>query len=146
MNARIVFATVAIATLSALGCAPNPKSGRGFQLPPGNAEKGKAAFIQLKCTECHRVDGVDLPAPTAKPEIVVTLGGEVSHLRTYGQLVTAIIHPRLEISNQLHASAPMTGSPMKDFNREMTVAQLVDIVTFLQPTYRELVPPPQPEM
>ena len=143
MNTRIVLATVTLAALSAVGCAPNPKSGRGFELPAGNAEKGKAAFVQLKCTDCHRVAGADLPAPTAKPELIVTLGGEVTRLRTYGQLVTAIIHPNLSISEKLLVPAPATGSPMKDFNREMTVAQLVDIVTFLQPTYRELILQPQ---
>jgi L-cysteine S-thiosulfotransferase len=143
MNTRIVSATVVLVALAAVGCAPNPKSGRGFELPAGNAEKGKAAFIQLKCAECHRVTGVDLPAPTAKPELIVTLGGEVTRVRTYGQIVTAIIHPNLAISEKLLVPVPAAGSPMKDFNREMTVAQLVDIVTFLQPTYRELALPPQ---
>ena len=142
MNSRIVLTTVAIATLSALGCAPNPKSGRGFELPPGNAEKGKAAFVQLNCTECHRVDGVELPTPTAKLELIVTLGGEVTHLRTYGELVTAIIHPRAATSDEQRAPTPATRPPMKDFNRAMTVEELVNIVTFIQPTYRELVPPP----
>jgi hypothetical protein len=29
---------------------------------------------------------------------------------------------------------------MRDFTREMTVAQLMDVVTFLEPTYRQAVP------
>ena len=145
MNTRIVLTTAAIATLSVLGCAPDPKSGRGFELPPGNAEKGKATFVQLKCTECHRVEGVELPTPTVKPELIVTLGGEVTHVRTYGELVTAIIHPRATTSDQQRAPTPATRPPMKDFNRAMTVEELVNIVTFLQPTYRESIPPmPQP--
>lgn len=65
---------------------------------------------------------------------------------TYGQLVTSIIHPGLAISDRLPGPLPATGSPMKNFNREMTVEQLVDIVTFLEPTYRELLPPPEPGM
>jgi mono/diheme cytochrome c family protein len=144
MKTLIALSALTVATLLAVGCGPNIKSGRGFQLPTGDAEKGKAAFIQMKCTECHRVEGVTLPAPTARPELTVTLGGEVSRLRTYGQLVTAIIHPGLEISEKLPGPVPATGSPMKNFNREMTVAQLADIVTFLSPTYRLLVPMPDP--
>jgi len=144
MKTRIAFPALAIAALLAAGCQPTAKSGRGFQLPPGHADRGKAAFVQLKCTECHRVDGVELPAPTAKPDQIVTLGGDVTNLRTYGQLVTAIIHPNLAISDKITTALPATGSPMKNFNREMTVEQLVDIVTFLSPTYRQLAPPPEP--
>lgn len=144
MKTRIVSILVALATLSAAGCLPNPKSGRGFVLPDGNAEKGQAAFIQLKCTACHRIDGVDLPAPTAKPESILALGGEVSRLRTYGELVTAIIHPARDISSKVppHQYKSAAATPMKDVNREMTVEQLIDIVTFLQPTYRQILPEP----
>jgi len=144
MKTPLVLAAAAIAAFSSLGCAPNAKSGRGFQLPPGNAQKGQVAFVQLKCTECHRVDGVQLPAPTAKPELVVTLGGEVSRIRTYGQLVTAIIHPSVALSDKFIPPASVTDSPMKNFNREMTVEQLVDIVTFLSPTYRAMLPLAEP--
>jgi len=144
MKTRIVLILVALATFLAAGCLPNPKSGRGFVLPTGNAEKGKTAFIQLKCATCHRVDGVELPAPTAKAESVLVLGGEVTRLRTYGELVTAIIHPARTISSKVpvrtYKSAADT--PMKEVNREMTVEQLVDIVTFLQPTYRQIPPAP----
>jgi sulfur-oxidizing protein SoxX len=144
MNARIVLAAVAAASVAALGCAPNTntKSGRGFQMPSGDAERGKTAFVQLKCNSCHRVDGVELPAPAGTPALVVTLGGEVSHLRTYGDLVTAIIHPSRDISEKMpiEPGKPISTSPMKEVNREMTVAQLIDIVTFLEPRYRQFVP------
>jgi sulfur-oxidizing protein SoxX len=149
MNARIVLAAITVVTLAAVGCAPSTKSGRGFHMPAGDAEKGKAAFVQLKCYRCHQVDGVDLPAPTANAGSVLTLGGEVSRRRTYGDLVTAIIHPQRDLSDKLPAGqrTPVRESPMPGVNNEMTVAQLVDIVTFLELHYRELVPLyPSPEM
>lgn len=100
MNARIVLATAAVAALSAISCAPSPKSGRGFVMPTGNAEKGQAAFVQLKCTECHTVDRVELPAPATPARMNVVLGGDVTRIRTYGELVTAIIHPNRNISEK----------------------------------------------
>jgi L-cysteine S-thiosulfotransferase len=144
MNAKIALAGSALALLVALGCAQDTKSGRGFHLPPGNADAGRAAFVQLQCHTCHPVDGVELPAPTAQPGILVTLGGEVSRLRTYGELVTAIIHPTRNISDKFHADPkrPIFISPMKEVNGQMTVAQLVDIVTFLETRYRPLPAPP----
>lgn len=141
MHAKIVLAGMASAALMMTGCLPGTKSGRGFEMPSGNAAQGRVAFVQLKCTSCHRVTGVELPTPLEKPEMVVTLGGTVSKLRTYGELVTAIIHPNERLSPEMVATLPqpVTKSPMKAVNTEMTVAQLIDIVTFLEPTYRELI-------
>jgi L-cysteine S-thiosulfotransferase len=142
MNAKIVYAGVAVAMLAAAGCMPNTKSGRGFHMPAGSAEGGKVAFVQLKCNECHRVNGVELPAPTETPKAFVYLGGDVTRVRTYGELVTAIVHPSREQSD-LHvvpATPPPARLQMKDVNRDMTVAQLIDIVTFLEPTYQFSVP------
>lgn len=147
MNARIVLATVAVAALSAVSCAPNPKSGRGFVMPPGNAEKGKAAFVQLKCTDCHTVDRIELPPPAAPAKMNIVLGGDVTRIRSYGELVTSIIHPTRNISDKAYDKGRLPDiSLMKDVNHEMTVAQMVDIVTFLQPTYRQLPPPLEPTM
>lgn len=131
-------AVLALALLA--GCDLGPKSGRGFVFPEGDLARGQKAFVDLKCYECHRVDGVaGLPAPTVAPEKVVRLGGEVPTLRTYGALVTAVIHP---------SQARTTGAPglsgkdavMPQVNEAMTVAQMLDIVTFLHPHYRKLMP------
>lgn len=147
MNARIVLAILAVAALSTAGCAPNPKSGRGFVMPSGNADRGKAAFIQLKCNDCHTIDRIDLPAPATAPKMNVVLGGEVTRVRTYGELVTSIIHPTRNISEKALEKGKLPDiSQMKDVNHEMTVAQMVDIVTFLQPTYRQLPPVLEPTM
>lgn len=129
----------AMLTLALLaGCDSGPKSGRGFVFPEGDSGRGRKAFTDLKCYACHRVDGVaDLPAPTVAPEKVVLLGGEVVAVRTYGELVTAVIHPDKAVT----AGGPATqGTRMPPVNDTMTVTQMLDIVTFLHPRYKQLAP------
>ena len=137
-NTPMLSALLTLALLT--GCDLGPKSGRGFVFPEGDLARGQKAFVDLKCYECHRVDGVaGLPAPAVVPGKVVLLGGEVRTLRTYGALVTAVIHP----AQARTAWAPgLTGKDtvMPRVNETMTVAQMLDIVTFLHPHYRKLMP------
>lgn len=126
------------------GCDGSVKSGKRFVFPEGNIARGQKAFVDMGCYQCHKVDGVaELPAPTASSEKVVILGGPVTRLRTYGDLVTSIIHPSESLSENMpdRASHPAgRASPMKAVNDTMTVTQMLDIVTFLQPQYKELEP------
>jgi mono/diheme cytochrome c family protein len=124
----------------AAGCGPASKSARGFRLPDGNIEQGKAAFIALQCHQCHQVEGVELPAPECAPPVTVTLGGEVLKVKTYGDLVTSIINPshRLAAGYEKETIQKDGHSLMKNFNDVMTVNQLIDLVAFLQSRYLEL--------
>lgn len=124
--------------LLAAGCEPGPKSPRGFRLPDGNAEKGQAAFVKLQCNTCHTVTGVELPPPQAKSPVAVTLGGEVTRVRTYGDLVTSIINPSHVISANYRVELKAANSPMPQFNRDMTVEQMIDLVAFLQPRFKKI--------
>jgi sulfur-oxidizing protein SoxX len=115
------------------GCEHNPKSSRGFRLPDGDAAKGKEAFLALQCHKCHKVEGVELPAPVS---FNLTLGGETVRVRTYGQLVTSIINPSHVISEQYRKElAEANVSPMPKYNHVMTVEQMIDLVAFLQAHY-----------
>lgn len=130
-----------LAGLMLAGC-DRLESGRRLRLPKGNAENGKAAFIALKCTECHTVAGVELPKPVVEPGLVVELGGNVPRLRTVGDLMTSIIHPTQSVSSKM--KRPAVGAPvtnMPDLTETMTVSQLIDLVRFLQPRYTEMAPP-----
>ena len=142
MKARWMFWVPAVG-MALAGCDFSLQSARTLRLPQGDAARGKVAFTALKCVECHTVTGVELPAPTAKPENVVALGGEVPRLRTVGDLLTSIIHPNYALSDQWKrpAGQPVPKSPMRTVNDEMTVAQMIDLVTFLQPRYTRMVPP-----
>lgn len=93
MKTPLCLLFLAAIGLLAGGCN-DAKSTRRFYLPAGNGENGKTAFVALKCTECHTVAGVaDLPKPTATAEKIVALAGDVNRLRSYGDLLTSIIHP-----------------------------------------------------
>ena len=121
-----------------------PKSGAGLRLPDGDVERGKAAFLELKCNTCHTVAETEMAAPSKDYAYVrvVVLGGEVRQVKTYGALVTSIINP----SHSLAPGYPKelitkdNQSAMANFNDTMTVRQLIDLVAFLQSRY-EFVPP-----
>ena len=102
-------------------------------LPPGDAARGQAAFVKLRCHSCHRVQGVRLPSPVASPPVPITLG-EAPSSYTDAYLVTSIIAPSHNITrSELGESVASKGvSRMGDFTSVMTVRQLVDIVTFLR--------------
>lgn len=124
------------------GCGP--KSGVGFHLPDGNSDRGKQAFLELKCTGCHSVQDVTFGTNQAGGHLNLQLGAESLAVHTYGQLVTAIINPSHIISPRFKKQITMEGtlSPMPDFNKVMTVEQMIDLVAFLQPHYK--LPPPNP--
>ena len=118
----------------------------GFTLPPGDAARGKEAFVAFRCYDCHTVSGVELPAGEEPDRVIVELGGEVERVRTYDDLVTAIINPSHRLAQGYSPSlvAEEGKSRMTNYNDVMTVAQLIDIVTFLQGHYELRVPEPTP--
>lgn len=128
--------------LLATGCTGGQKSLRNFRLPDGDAARGQAAFVALRCHTCHTVSGVTLPAPTADPAHQLALGGDVARLRTYGDLLTAIAHPAYALSDKIPGPErrKMGKTPMKGVNDVMTVQELIDLVAFLHPRYRLLEP------
>jgi len=120
------------------------KSGAGLRLPDGDVQRGKAAFLGLKCNTCHTVAGTEIPPPSKDYAYVrvVALGGEVRRVKTYGALVTSIINPSHSLAPGYPKELITKGneSAMANFNDTMTVRQLIDLVAFLQSRY-EFVPP-----
>ena len=131
--------TVALSVTS--GCVTPPKSGKGFTLPEGDAQAGKANYMSLQCNACHKINGVDqIAAESEEPELSITLGGEVTRIQTYGELVTSIINPshRLAKGYPVDAVSVDGKSKMKNYNDAMTVTQLADLVAFVQSKYKLL--------
>jgi L-cysteine S-thiosulfotransferase len=132
-----------IALMLVLGaCDRDPMSQVGFRLPDGDPEAGRHAFLYMQCNQCHTVYGEDLPeVPLADPRYVV-LGGPVTRVKTYGELITGIINPSHELADGYAAELVSEDgeSNMYDYNRHMTVQELIDIVMFLQPRYDVIVP------
>lgn len=118
-------------TLVLAGCQVK-RSPSGFRLPDGNAEAGKAAFVDLQCATCHTVKGVDLPAPQMSP--AVALGGSSVLPKTDGEYVTDIILPSSHFASGYAGSQVQDGSKSKmpDYASRITIRQLADLVAFLQ--------------
>lgn len=134
----ILFAAIAITLTS---CEPKATSGKGMFLPEGDYDRGKASFADLKCTRCHSVTGVELPAYEGGWDPPLELGGTVYRVKTYGDLITAITNPDHVISSKYKDRIADTGvSPMPILNEEMSVGQLIDLVTFLNSTYVKVQP------
>ncbi len=138
-TARRGSAVLAAAIVLAAGCTPE---GRGFKLPDGDAERGKATFVELACNDCHTIGDVERVADSSS-ELEIRLGGPVSRVKTYGELVTSVINPSHRIARQYPPQDVSTEgtSRMRAYNSVMTVQQLVDLVTFLQDEY-DIRPPP----
>jgi len=139
---RLIAPAVSALALVLAGCA-GARSGAGFRLPDGDPAAGKLAFESLKCHQCHRVHGVDFPAPSAHPPVPVVLGGDVPHVKTDGELLTSIVNPSHRISGAYkpeEVRLPDGSSRMPDMTDAMTVHQLVDIVAFLQTRYTVVRP------
>jgi L-cysteine S-thiosulfotransferase len=143
-NAQRAICALAIVLSAAAvqGCAT--RGARGVHLPQGDAERGRVAFVDLRCHVCHEVAGFDPPTQIVAATRVV-LGGQTTHVRSYGDLVTSIANP----SHRLARGYPpetvaVDGVALMSLiylNDVMSVQQLVDLVAFLQTEY-EVVPPP----
>lgn len=139
----LVFATFVLAST---GCAPAPESARGFRLPDGDPVLGRQVFLDLQCHACHTIPGADLPSIDLEAPVSVTLGGPVTQVKTYGQLVTSIINPSHKLIKRYPIDEISGGgqSLMPIMNEFMTVRQLIDLVAFLQDQYEIFIPEPYP--
>lgn len=125
------------------GCNMVATSSQGFNLPDGDAGNGQEIFVNLECTACHKVRGLDLPAPQIEGPVMVMLGGGVTRVKSYGELVTSIINPSHRLARR-HPAGKVSQegqSLMTPYNDVMTVTQLIDLVAFLQAQY-DVVPRP----
>ncbi|MEX2308572.1 MAG: hypothetical protein WD738_13305 [Pirellulales bacterium] len=128
------FGAVLLSAACLAGCT---SADEGFTLPAGDADRGQTAFVKFRCFDCHQVHGVDLPPAEEPGQVIVKLGGEVSREKTYADLVTGIINPSHRLAEDYAESAISDDgkSRMTVYNDVMNVAQLIDIVTFLQKHY-----------
>lgn len=138
MSRLLLVLAIALGSLLLTGC--NPEA-RGFALPPGSTEAGQSAFLELGCNACHSVKGTIERLENADQPIHIVLGGETTYVKTYGDLVTSIIHPSHKLSsNRSDAIGDDGGSAMPNFNDAMTVQQMIDLTAMLQDSY-SLIPP-----
>jgi len=137
MKEFMILAALAAFIAGAGGCEQDAMSEVGFSLPDGDPMAGRKAFLYMHCNQCHTIAGEDLPViPSADPPYV-ELGGPVTRVKTYGQLVTAIINPSHKLADGYAKDLVSEDgvSKMPVYNGYMTVQELTDIVMFLQPHY-----------
>jgi hypothetical protein len=132
-----------IVLLLTSGCDQESIANRGFSLPQGNVENGKLLMDQFGCWECHTLAGTDFLGEEWRLKegdgIAVELGGEKTRVQTYGDLVSSIINPSHRIAKGYdpeEVTYEDGESKMYYYNSYMTVAELVDIVTYLQTQYK----------
>lgn len=142
---------IAFREFKCLECHTLP--GTSVQPSPVSQAELSMASIEKPSEDTAEESSTDLKNPgqesgaLKEKEISVVLGGDVNRHKTYADLVTSIINPSHRIArnylrDQNYARTPyeVDGvSKMKVYNDVMTVAQLIDIVTFLQPHYK-LIP------
>ncbi len=140
LNIRLLAAASA---LTLAGCTLGPESPRGFSLPKGDAEAGQAAFVMLRCNDCHSAEGVAI-RDAEETDINFALGGRSARVTTYAELLTSIVNPshRLSARYPRGEAAEDGESRMHNYNDVMTVQELIDIVAFLQPQYEVIVVSP----
>ena len=114
---------------------------KGFTLPKGNVELGKIAFQNWQCTDCHTVKGVEFALDEIEPVMALQLGGTMRKVYTYGELTTSIINPSHKISTRFPSDKLTENgiSKMPTYNEILKVAELIDLVAFLEQHY-ELEP------
>jgi len=128
----------------ALGLAGGGAGQRGsrpvadFRLPGGDATKGQKTFLEFRCNACHRVAGLDLPAPVAQPPVPVVLGGAGQQARTDAELLIAIVHPSHDIIPPGSAGEPTfcTGSPRFSGSARTARTTAEPFAILLAPTQR----------
>jgi mono/diheme cytochrome c family protein len=146
MKKRRAFYLQGLLLLTLLLAVSCQRQARGFVLPEGNSEKGAKLFADLHCNDCHSIGAIAWAGSKDTGIPHVPLGGKVTALKTYGELVTSVIHPSHKISSvyreRIGSTLPGGRSRMEqyNYNEAMTVQELIDIVAFLQSEYEIVVP------
>ena len=134
------FLLLALSVSYLFACGSDPDSPAGFSLPEGDANQGDVVFRKYECLACHNLTGVEDPTINKEFDQPVVLGGTTSKVKTYAQLVTAIINPSHKIAPRAPRFEPVVNedgsSKMRIYNDVMTVSELIDLVAFLQPQYK----------
>ena len=115
---------VTMAELHAAGGVP---PGWRFSPPPGEAERGRALFVRLGCPACHPVGGGGGPDAGPGPDLTGAGGHHPA-----GYLLESVINPDAVIVEGPGYTGPDGRSIMPSYADRLTVAELLDLVAYLQ--------------
>lgn len=140
-----IWLTVTLLAGILAGCEKGPAPVKGFVLPEGDIERGKAVFASVGCRYCHTITDEEFPPFEPDQVLSIELGGKVYRVKSYGELLTSIVNPTHVVSAEYRATLDASErrsaqSPMPEFNDVITVTQLIDLTAFLHSRYELLAP------
>ena len=113
-------------------------TGKVTVIPPGTATKGKSLFVEKGCYQCHSAGATKLPAVELEPRLVIELGGDLHANWTRDDYAKSVMNPNHLVSEDYKIAMIRLGdhfkaenSPMPQFTEVLTVADLIDLTTFL---------------
>lgn len=125
----LLAGAVSLLLVACGGVGPPPE---GLLLPVGDATAGRAAFVELRCHTCHLVaNQLDIPEPVSANRGPAV--GDFAPGQTREQYALSIISP----SHWVAPPRDSLDSHMGDFRDVMTIAQLIDIVSWLAEQQQE---------
>lgn len=135
----------AVVVLLALTACSGDKPVKGFVMPAGDVAQGEQVFFDFNCHACHTISGIEFPEVEHKLPFDIAIGGQVLRVNNHGELLTAVVNPDQSICMSYRLKMQREGkevlmSPMPYQGEEMTVAELVDLVAFLNAQYTRLQP------
>jgi len=132
----VLFGLTCIFVLAS--CNKGVDSPRGFSLPDGDPEAGKLVFLKHHCLDCHNVAGLQDQNVEREHEPPIELGSNSAIVKTYAELVTSIINPshRMTRGAQWVTLDKNGDSIMPIYNDVLTVSELIDLVSYIQPYYK----------
>jgi mono/diheme cytochrome c family protein len=126
-RARTPGIRITMDALHQLGGVP---PGWKLQPPPGDVDAGRAAFVDLGCHSCHRVEGEPFSAkPTTEQQVGPDLTGMGAH-HPAAYFAEAILNPDAVLIDGPGYIGPDGHSVMPDYP-DMTVRQIGDLVAYL---------------
>ena len=115
-----------------------------FTIPDGDPKTGREVFVKLECYKCHEVKGEHFPhAPTGPDAEGPELTGMGEH-HPPDYFAEAIVNPNAVIVTGPGYTGPDGLSIMPDYNESLTVAELIDLVTYLKSLKGEHAHPAPP--
>ncbi len=113
-----------------------------FTVPPGDPRDGREVFAKLECYKCHEVKGEHFPRAAkgpgdAGPDLT---GMGRRHPPQY--FLESMMNPNAVIVTGPGYTGPDGLSIMPDYRESLTVAELIDLVAYMQDLKGEHEHPP----
>jgi mono/diheme cytochrome c family protein len=99
-----------------------------FQLPSGDPRRGREVFARLECFRCHRLRGESYPPPSAAGPELTGIGGH----HPGSSIAESILNPNAVIVEGPGYVGPDGRSTMPDYRDALSVADLLDLVAYLE--------------